>query len=173
MMSSDEAMNKFYEEPHVLLVIVLKTDKLIVLDDFNARIDTDHATWRGVLCPHGLAGFNDNGLFFLPTCADHSILLTTIFFCLPTWDRERGISLLNIAGKIIARALINRLISYLEQEILPEIEWDFHRHRGATDMIFATRQLQVSGDAVSPLLYLRGYDESLWYDESRRTLKIL
>ncbi|BHF64635.1 hypothetical protein SprV_0200764100 [Sparganum proliferum] len=44
-------MSKFYEDLHALLASVPKADKLIVLDDFNARIGTDHTAWRGVLGP--------------------------------------------------------------------------------------------------------------------------
>ncbi|VDL99064.1 unnamed protein product [Schistocephalus solidus] len=60
--SCDETKNKFCKDLHALLATVPKADKLIVLGEFNARFGTDNATWRGVLGPHGLAGFNDNGL---------------------------------------------------------------------------------------------------------------
>ncbi|BHF72691.1 hypothetical protein SprV_0401576000 [Sparganum proliferum] len=65
MCSPDAVRNKFYEGLHVLLVAVSKTDELIVLGDFNARVGTDHAAWRGVLDPHGLDGSNNNGLLLL------------------------------------------------------------------------------------------------------------
>nr|VZH92148.1 unnamed protein product [Spirometra erinaceieuropaei] len=82
-------------------------------------------------------------------------------------DNHRGISLLNIAGKIFARILLNRLNEHLEQGLLPESQRGFRRHRGTTDMIFAVRQLQeVSGDADTPVLYVCGPDESLRYGES-------
>ncbi|VDL91423.1 unnamed protein product [Schistocephalus solidus] len=64
MVSCVEAKNEFYEDLHAPLATVLKMDKLIVLGDFNTRVGTDHATWRRVLGPHGLASFNDTG--FLP-----------------------------------------------------------------------------------------------------------
>nr|VZI05814.1 unnamed protein product [Spirometra erinaceieuropaei] len=57
-------------------------------------------------------------------------------------DNHHGISLLNIAGKIFARILLNRLINHLEQGLLPESQCGFRRHRGTTDMIFTARQLQ-------------------------------
>ena len=56
-------------------------------------------------------------------------------------DNHRGISLLSIAGKILARAL-NCLLDHLEQGLLPETQCDFRAGRGTTDMIFAARQLQ-------------------------------
>nr|VZH94536.1 unnamed protein product [Spirometra erinaceieuropaei] len=54
-------------------------------------------------------------------------------------DNHRGISLLNIAGKIFVRILLNRLNNHLEQGLLPESQCGFRRHRGTTDMIFAAR----------------------------------
>nr|VZI13615.1 unnamed protein product [Spirometra erinaceieuropaei] len=57
-------------------------------------------------------------------------------------DNHRGISLLNIAGNIFARIILNRLNNHLEQGLLPESQCGFRRHRGTTDMIFAARILQ-------------------------------
>ncbi|VDL93310.1 unnamed protein product [Schistocephalus solidus] len=64
MTSSDAAKDEFYEDLHALLANVPKEDKLIVLDDFNARVGTNHAAWMGVLGPHGLGSCKDNGPFF-------------------------------------------------------------------------------------------------------------
>ncbi|BHF73471.1 hypothetical protein SprV_0401655200 [Sparganum proliferum] len=88
MTSSDAAKDKFYEDLHALLATVSKADKLVVLGDFNARDGTDHTAWRGVLGPHGLRGSNDNGLLLLRTCAEHRLILTNTFFCLP--EREKA-----------------------------------------------------------------------------------
>ncbi|BHF58381.1 hypothetical protein SprV_0100133300 [Sparganum proliferum] len=95
MTSSDAARDKFYEDLHALLATVPKADKLIVLGDFNARVGTDPAAWRGVLGRHGLRGSNDNGLLLLRTCAEHRLILTNTFFCLPerekaTWRHPRS-----------------------------------------------------------------------------------
>ncbi|BHF85095.1 hypothetical protein SprV_1002825300 [Sparganum proliferum] len=89
------ARDKFYEDLHALLATVSKADKLIVLGDFNARVGTDHTAWRGVLGPHGLRGSYDNGLLLLRTCAEHCLILTNTFFCLPerekaTWRHPRS-----------------------------------------------------------------------------------
>ncbi|BHF60163.1 hypothetical protein SprV_0100312500 [Sparganum proliferum] len=65
MTSPDEARNKFYKYLHTLLAFVSKANKLIVLGDFNARVDTDRAAWRGMLGRHSLDGFNYNGLLLL------------------------------------------------------------------------------------------------------------
>nr|VZI42320.1 unnamed protein product [Spirometra erinaceieuropaei] len=95
MTNPDAVRDKFYEDLHALLATVSKADKLIVLEDFNARVGTDHTAWRGVLGPHGLRGSNDNGLLLLRTCAEHRLILTNTFFCLPerekaTWRHPRS-----------------------------------------------------------------------------------
>ena len=49
-------------------------------------------------------------------------------------DNHRGISLLSIAGKILARVLLNRLTAHLEQGLLPERQCGFRKARGTVDM---------------------------------------
>ena len=53
----------------------------------------------------------------------------------------RGISLLSITGKILARILLNRLLT-LSENILPESQCGFRTNRGTIDMIFCARQIQ-------------------------------
>ena len=57
-------------------------------------------------------------------------------------DNHRGISLLSIAGKTLARVLLNRLLEHLESGLLPESQCGFRAMRSTEDMIFAARQLQ-------------------------------
>ncbi|KAL7062772.1 hypothetical protein AAHC03_01049 [Spirometra sp. Aus1] len=95
MTNPDAVRDKFYEDLHALLATVSKADKLIVLGDFNVRVGTDHTAWRGVLGPQGLRGSNDNGLLLLRTCAEHRLILTNTFFCMPereksTWRHPRS-----------------------------------------------------------------------------------
>nr|VZI06720.1 unnamed protein product [Spirometra erinaceieuropaei] len=95
MTNPDAVRDKFYEDLHALLAAVPMADKLVVLGDFNAHVGTDHTAWRGVLGPHGLRGSNDNGLLLLRTCAEHRLILTNTFFCLPerekaTWRHPRS-----------------------------------------------------------------------------------
>nr|VZI19642.1 unnamed protein product [Spirometra erinaceieuropaei] len=54
------------------------------LSDFNFRVGTDNAAWRGVLGLHGLDGFNDNGLLIPRTCEEHRLIVTDTYFRLPT-----------------------------------------------------------------------------------------
>ena len=54
----------------------------------------------------------------------------------------RGITLLSIAGKILARLLLNRLVPTIAEDHLPETQCGFRANRGTTDIVFILRQLQ-------------------------------
>nr|VZH91294.1 unnamed protein product [Spirometra erinaceieuropaei] len=83
-------------------------------------------------------------------------------------DNHRGISLLNIAGKILPRILLNRLNNHLEQGLLPESQCGFRRHRGTTDMIFAARQLQEKCRKIRTHLYSTFVDLTKAFDTVNR-----
>nr|VZI36232.1 unnamed protein product [Spirometra erinaceieuropaei] len=83
-------------------------------------------------------------------------------------DNHRGISLLNIAGKIFARILLNRLNNHLEQGLLPESQCGFRRHRGTTDMRFAARQLQEKCQEMRTHLYSTFVDLTKAFDTVNR-----
>ena len=51
-------------------------------------------------------------------------------------------TLLSIAGKILARILLNRFIPTIAKEHLPESQCGFRANRGTTDMVFPLRQIQ-------------------------------
>ena len=55
-------------------------------------------------------------------------------------DNWRGISLLDVMGKVIARILQERL-QELAEDVLPESQCGFRKTRGCTDMIFTIHQL--------------------------------
>ena len=54
----------------------------------------------------------------------------------------RGISLLSTAGKILAQVILNRLISAVSEESLPESQCGFRPGRSTIDMVFSVRQIQ-------------------------------
>ncbi|BHF61198.1 hypothetical protein SprV_0100417100 [Sparganum proliferum] len=83
-------------------------------------------------------------------------------------DNHRGISLLNIVGKIFARIFLNRLNNHLEQGLLPESQCGFRRHRGTTDMIFAARQLQEKCQEMRTHLYSTFVDLTKAFDTVNR-----
>ena len=54
----------------------------------------------------------------------------------------RGISLLSIAGKVMARILLNRLNEMISPRVIPETQSGFRSGRSTMDMIFSLRQVQ-------------------------------
>ena len=85
-----------------------------------------------------------------------------------TCDNHRGISLLSIAGKILARVLLNRLNSHLENGLLPESQCGFRKNRGTVDMIFAARQLQEKSQEQNMDLYSTYVDLTKAFDTVSR-----
>ena len=51
MTNPDEVKNKFNNGLDDVISATFRSDKLILLDDFNPRIGTDHQTWEGVIGP--------------------------------------------------------------------------------------------------------------------------
>ena len=83
-------------------------------------------------------------------------------------DNHRGISLLSIAGKILARILLNRLTHHLEDGHLPESQCGFRKDRGTVDMIFAARQLQEKCQEQNRDLYTTFVDLTKAFDTVSR-----
>ena len=83
-------------------------------------------------------------------------------------DNHRGISLLSIAGKILARVLLNRLIVHLENGLLPESQCGFRKERGTVDMVFAARQLQEKCQEQNVDLYSTYVDLTKAFDTVSR-----
>ena len=83
-------------------------------------------------------------------------------------DNHRGISLLSIAGKILARVLLNRLNRHLEDGLLPESQCGFRSGRGTVDMIFAARQLQEKAIEQHVELYTTFVDLTKAFDTVSR-----
>jgi len=83
-------------------------------------------------------------------------------------DNHRGISLLSIAGKILARVLLNRLILHLEQDLLPESQCGFRSGRGTVDMVFAAKQLQEKCQEQNRDLYTTFVDLTKAFDTVSR-----
>ena len=84
-------------------------------------------------------------------------------------DNHRGISLLCIAGKILARLMLNRLFRHVVSiGIIPESQCGFYPGRGTTDMNFAIRLLQEKCRLYSEDLYLLFIDLTKAFDTVNR-----
>ena len=84
----DEVKDKFYDDLDNIISATPRTDKLILLGDFNARVGTDHQTWEGVIGSEGVGKCNSNGLLLLRKCAEHDLLITNTVFKLPNRNKS-------------------------------------------------------------------------------------
>ena len=57
-------------------------------------------------------------------------------------SNSRGISLLSVAGKVLAKIMLTSLLEHVVDLVLPESQCGFRRGRSTIDMIFVARQLQ-------------------------------
>ena len=79
------------------------------------------------------------------------------------------ISLLCIAGKILAKILLTRLNVHLDQKgFIPESQCGFRKDRGITDMIFKARQLQKKCQEHNVDLYMTLVDLTKAFDTVSR-----
>ena len=76
---------------------------------------------------------------------------------------------MSIAGKILARVLLNRLNEHLERSgLLPESQCGFRKNRGTIDMIFTARQLQEKCQEQNVDLYMTFVDLTKAFDTVSR-----
>ena len=78
-------------------------------------------------------------------------------------DNCRGISLLDVVGKLFARMLQDRL-EPLAEDWLPESQCGFQKRRGCIDMIFAARQVLEKAIEHQSDLYVLFVDLRKAYD---------
>ena len=84
-------------------------------------------------------------------------------------DDHRGISLLSIAGKVLARIILNRLSTYVfSSNIIPESQCGFRAGRGTADMIFTARQVQEKCREQRQDLYMIFIDLTKAFDSVNR-----
>ena len=83
-------------------------------------------------------------------------------------DNHRGISLLSIAGKIMARVVLNRITHHLLDDVVSESQCGFRSNRGTIDMVFAVRQLQEKCREQNQNLYLLFVDLTKAFDTVSR-----
>ena len=77
MTNPDEVKDKVYDDLDSVYSATARVDTLILLDDFNARVGTDHNTWEGVIGLEGIDKCYSNGLLLLRKCAEHDLLITS------------------------------------------------------------------------------------------------
>ena len=82
-----------------------------------------------------------------------------------------GVTLLFIAGKVLARVLLSRLVPTIAEDHQPENQCGFRPNRGITDIVFILRQLQEKCWVQDKGLYnVCGPDQSVWNSEQKGTV---
>ena len=93
--SLDDAKKQFYEQFDKVIRSTSPSNKLVILGDFNARVERDYSIWEGVLGRHGVGKINDNSLLLLSKCVEHSLCITNTLFRMAdkyktTWMHPRS-----------------------------------------------------------------------------------
>ena len=83
---------------------------------------------------------------------------------------SRGISLLSVAGKVLAKIMLTRLLEHVVDLVLPESQCGFRRGRSTIDMIFVARQLQEKCREQHQDLFLAFVDLTKAFDTVNRDL---
>ena len=83
---------------------------------------------------------------------------------------SRGISLLSVAGRVLAKIMLTRLLEHVVDLVLPESQCGFRRGRSTIDMIFVARQLQEKCREQHQDLYLAFVDLTKAFDTVNRDL---
>ena len=83
---------------------------------------------------------------------------------------SRGISLLSVAGKVLAKIMLTRLLEHVVDLVLPESHCGFRRERSTIDMIFVAWQLQKKYREQHQDLYLAFIDLTKAFDTVNQDL---
>ena len=72
-----------------------RSDKVLLLGDFNARVGSNYAVWNGIIGKHGVGKANSNGTRLLNICSTHDLVVTNTLFQLPnrfktSWKHPRS-----------------------------------------------------------------------------------
>lgn len=83
---------------------------------------------------------------------------------------SRGISLLSIAGKILSKIMLSRLVCQITEQHLPESQCGFRKDRSTSDMIFCLRQLQEKAREQNKDLFVAFIDLTKAFDTVNRPM---
>ena len=84
-------------------------------------------------------------------------------------DNHRGISLLSVVGKILARIIINRINEKITNTVCSESQCGYRKGRSTVDMIFSLRQIQEKSREHRTPLYMAFIDLTKAFDTVSRS----
>ena len=76
----EEDKEQFCQVLRDTLRSVPENDKLLLMDDFNARTGRNSGAWLTVMGPHGLGRENANELLLLTLCSEEGLTITNTLF---------------------------------------------------------------------------------------------
>ena len=85
-------------------------------------------------------------------------------------NNSRGLFLLDVAGKILARIMLTRLVKHISEPILSDTQCGFRKDRSTVDMIFSLRQAQEKCIEQNKNLYIAFIDLTKAFDTVPREL---
>ena len=80
MTNPDENKEAFYNQLASVLRGIPRTDKLLLIGDFNARIGRDNDKWPLVMGKHGIGKCNSNGELLLALFSEFELIVTNTMF---------------------------------------------------------------------------------------------
>ena len=80
MTNPDENKEAFYNQLASVLSGISRTDKLLLIGNFNARIGRDNAKCPLVMGKHGIGKCNSNGELLLALCSELEVIVTNTTF---------------------------------------------------------------------------------------------
>ena len=83
---------------------------------------------------------------------------------------SRGISLLSVAGKVLAGVMLRRLLTHVVDIVMPESQCGFRRGRSTIDMMFVARLLQEKCREQHQSLFFAFIDLTKAFDTVNREL---
>ena len=95
MTYQDKNKETFYRQPGEVGRSVPAGDNLIILEDFNARMGSNHTASTGVISQHRIGHQNSNGKLLFSLCPQHNLPVTSTCFQLNdvykiTWMHPRS-----------------------------------------------------------------------------------
>ena len=80
MTNPDENKKAFYNQLASVLSGIPRTNKLLLIGDFNARIRRDNDKWPLVVGKRGIGKCNSNGELLLALCSEFELIVTNTMF---------------------------------------------------------------------------------------------